>query len=101
MIRASDSDQLWCVLEVTPHRILALGGTVQEFDLLRHFETDGAQWTQLNIGDWQDWSAIAVRGVHRAFVRREYYPSQNIYALHCTVWNEVFQIVVRGTSASW
>ena len=45
---------------------------MQEFDLLRHFDTDGAQWTQLNIGDWQDWSAIAVSGVHRAFVRREY-----------------------------
>ena len=63
---------LWYVLEVTSHGILALGGTVQEFDLLRHFEIDGAQRTQLNIGDWQDWSAIAVSGVHRALVRREY-----------------------------
>ena len=71
VIRAYDSDQLRYVLEVTPRCILALGGTVQEFDLLRHFETDGAWWTHLNIGGWQDWSAIAVSGLHRAFVRRE------------------------------
>ena len=72
VIRAYDSDQLWFVLKVTPHGILALGGTVQEFELLRRFETDGAQWTQLNIGDWQNWSAIAVSGVHRTFVRRDH-----------------------------
>ena len=53
VIRPYDSEQLWYMLEVTPHGIIALGGTVQEFDLLRHFETDGAQWTQSNIGDWQ------------------------------------------------
>ena len=27
---------------------------------------------KLNIGGWQDWLAIAVSGVHRAVVRREY-----------------------------
>ena len=89
VIRESDSDQLWHVLEVTPHGILALGGTVQEFDFLRHFEIDGSQWTQLNIGDWQDWSAIAVRGVHPTFVRREYLlkPEHLCPALHGVIYD--------------
>ena len=116
VIRASESDQLWHVLEVTPHGILALRGTVQEFDLLRHFDTDGAQWTQWNTGDWQDWSAIAVRGVHRAArvstQARTCMPCIarcdlrfGLALLFGSFWNsvrnEVFQIVVRGTSASW
>ena len=84
VIRACDSDQLWYVLEVTPHGILVLGVTVQELDLLRHFVVDGAQRTQLNIGGWQDLSSIAVSGVHRAFFGAGIYSSQNIYALHWT-----------------
>ena len=44
-INSFDSDQLWYVLEVTPHGIVALGGTVRECDLLRNFETDGAERT--------------------------------------------------------
>ena len=56
---------------------------------MRHFETDGAQWTQLNVGDWQHWSAIAVRGVHRAFVRREYLlkPEHRCPALHGVIYD--------------
>ena len=88
VFRACDSDQSWLVLEVSPHDILALGGT-EDLDLLRHFEIDGAQWTQLNIGDWQDWSAIAVSGVHRAFVRREYLlkPEHLSSALHGVIYD--------------
>ena len=111
VIRACDSDQLWYVLEVAPHGILALGGTVQEFDLLRHFEIDGAQWTHLNIGDWQV-------GVHRAFVRRVYLlkPEHLCPALHGMIYDlgytpfqqlqefsverGFFPVVERGTSAS-
>ena len=87
--RAHDSDTLWYVLEVAPHGVLALGGTVQEFDLLRHFEIDGTQWKNLNTGDWQDWSAIAVSGVHRAFVRREYLlkPEHLRLSLHGVIYD--------------
>ena len=89
MIRAYDSDPWWCVLEVTPHGIFASTDTVEEFDLLRHFVTDGAQWTQLNTGDWQDWSAIVVSGVHRAFVRREclFKPEHLCFALHGVIYD--------------
>ena len=63
VIKAHDSDQLRYVLEVSTHGILASGGAVQEFDLLRMLGTDGANWTQLSIrDDWQDRRAIAVRG---------------------------------------
>ena len=62
---------------------------MQEFDLLRHFEIDGPQWTRLNLGDWPDWSAIAVSGVHRAFVRREYLlkPEHLSPALHGVIYD--------------
>ena len=69
--------------------VFSRGGTMQEFDLLRHFETDGARWTRLNIGDWQDWSVIAVSGVHRAFVRRECQlkPEHPCLALHGVIFD--------------
>ena len=66
-----------------------LGDVVQEFELSRYFEIDGAQWTHVNIGDWQDWSAVAVIGVHRAFVRREYLlkPEPLCPALHGVIYD--------------
>ena len=87
VIRANDSDQLWCVLEVTPawySRVWVTqcrSSTSQ--DTLKSMVLSGPN---VNIGDRQDWSAVAVIGVHRAFMcGASICSSQNLYALHCTV----------------
>ena len=79
VIRAYESDKLWFVLELTPHGILALGGTVQEFDLLRHFETDECSVDPIEhwrlaklVGDCCQWCASDIRAARSPTQARNY-----------------------------
>ena len=70
VITAYDSDQLWNVLEVTPHGIPTLDGAVQEFDLVGDFVLH--RWCEVDpfehrrrlarlAGDCCRWEASSIR----------------------------------------